>query len=513
MKTRRAIALMRVSSKAQEIARQKTDIERLRKKYDLEIVEIIALDGVSGRKVLKDARFLKILDDLRRRADVDGICVSAIDRYFRTDEYTDTGIFQPLKVARKFIWSKAEGEVAPWTPAGFNVCMTAALKSGAEWRTLRDRCMDGKETMRLEGKHVNGDASLPRGVHYDTVTETWSYQEPDCTRVQRMVELFLAGDSYHTIAAKVGGGWTYGGVRHTLRNPIWAYGTRVYPADEYREEAYEVRVIEQTLIPVATWEMVQKEFARRNQSWRKTKKAPRFLLSSLLKCACGKSWYTLVGSPTKPRAYYYCSTRFRGRGPHCGAASLQQKSADAFVARMAGESFTDLAVVAQMFKSIATPDTAAPDTTKEIARLEGKRERILEQRSDGLITREKCNQQVAVIDRELQAARATVAAPAPVIDAKRLAAGLVRVFARFHKRAFAFQRDLLREAVRDIVVENGTILRFTFRGGFLGGILGDTNSLPHSSASSQICVLPDLTVTLPEPWVVPIIDGRRKKAA
>jgi len=43
---------------------------------------------------------------------------------------------------------------------------------------------------------------------------------------------------------------------------------------------------------------------------------------------------------------------------------------------------------------------AAPDTAKDVARLEGKRERILEQRADGLLSREKCNQQFAAIDRE-----------------------------------------------------------------------------------------------------------------
>ncbi len=482
MRTRRAIALLRISSKAQDVARQRTHIAWLKKHFGLEIVETIELDGVSGRKVLQNPRFLQILDDLRHRPDIDGLVISAIDRFFRTDRYDDTKCFQPLADARKLIWSKAEGEVAPWTPEGFGVCMTAALKSGAEWRTLRDRTMDGKEELRAEGKHVNGDSTLPRGVRYDRITETWSYLEPDCSRVVRMCELALAGDSYHTIADKVGHGWTYRGVRGTLRNPIWAYGVRVYPANEHREEARTVKVIDQPLIPVSTWELVQKELDRRKDTWRKTKKAPRFLLSSLLKCACGKSWYTLPGSPAKPRAYYYCSTRFRGRGPACGAASLQQPAADEIVAKMATESFTDLAVVAEMLKSIAPASAAAPDTAKEIGRLEGRRERILEQRADGIITRDKCNQQVAVIDRELQAARATVAVETPVVNLKRLAAGLVRVFGGFYKKPFEFKRDLLREAVRDIVVKNGTIFEFTFRGGFLGGILGDTNLLPHSSA-------------------------------
>jgi len=60
---------------------------------------------------------------------------------------------------------------------------------------------------------------------------------------------------------------------------------------------------------------------------------------------------------------------------------------------------------------------------------------------------------------------------------KRLAAGLVRLFGGFHRKPFEFQRDLMREAVCDIIVENGTILRFTFQTGFLGKILGEVNLL------------------------------------
>ncbi len=100
--------------------------------------------------------------------------------------------------------------------------MTAALKSGAEWRTLRDRTMDGKETLRLEKKHASGPNAMPRGVGYDKISERWSYQEPYCSYIRRMCELLLAGDSFHTIAAKINGGWTFQSVRRTLRNPIWA---------------------------------------------------------------------------------------------------------------------------------------------------------------------------------------------------------------------------------------------------------------------------------------------------
>src|SRR5215467_8850768 len=105
----RVIALLRHSTNAQDNARQKADIERLKKKFPIEVVETIELAGVSGRKVLNDPRFLKMLEGLRHRPDIDGLAMSAIDRFFRTDRYSDTAIFQPLADHHKRIWSIREG--------------------------------------------------------------------------------------------------------------------------------------------------------------------------------------------------------------------------------------------------------------------------------------------------------------------------------------------------------------------------------------------------------------------
>jgi DNA invertase Pin-like site-specific DNA recombinase len=482
---RRAIALLRVSSNQQDNARQRADIERLRKKYDLDIVETVELDGVSGRFVRENARFVQVLEDLRHWPDVAGLALSAIDRFFRTNRYSDTGIFEPLSDARKLIWSVREGEVDPSTDEGFDTCMTAAIKSGAEWRELRRRTMDGKEEKRREKKHPGGAHTIPRGVAYNKTTGEWSYREPYCSDVARMYELLLAGESLQGIARRIGG-WTYPGVRETLRNPIWGLGTRVYPADRHREEGFEVQVISEPLIPLSTWKAAQEELDRRKDSWRKTKKPPRFLLTGLMTCGeCGKRWYVHCGSTIN---YYRCSSQYRRKpgdsAANCGALSLQHGKADQAVLGMMSQCFTNLGVLAELLNRIARPSAPVRNPDTEIARLEGRRERILEQRADGLITREQCNGQVALIDRELQTARATVGTQTPAIDPKRLAEGLVYVFGSFEEQPFEFQRDLLREAVRDIVVDGREITRFTFRGRFLGRVLGERANLVGRSKSA-----------------------------
>jgi hypothetical protein len=132
--------------------------------------------------------------------------------------------------------------------------------------------------------------------------------------------------------------------------------------------------------------------------------------------------------------------------------------------------------------------------TRRFARLEGRRE--------------QCNQQVAALDWELQTARATVSTQTPAIDPKRLAEGLVYVFGAFEEQPFEFQRDLLREAIREIVVDGRAIPRFTFRGRFLGRVLGErVNLVGRSRSRSQIDTPDDLTITLPEPWVIPSAEA------
>ena len=263
----RAIALMRVSTDVQDVARQRTDIEHLTRKYELGIIRTLELVGVSGTAVLDNAQIQQLLADLSR-PEVDGIAVSALDRLFRVKHFKDMGILDRFKDLRKTIWSVREGLVEPWTDEGYDKCFLAASRGGAEIRELRRRSMEQKEVYRSEGKHVNGDATLPRGIAYDKATGKWSYLEPDCSRVARMFPLFLDDWSLNKIAAEVGGGWTHKGVTDALRNRIWAFGERVYPANSRREEPLVVKVIDKPLISP-------------QQSGKSSKRQARFAIETL----------------------------------------------------------------------------------------------------------------------------------------------------------------------------------------------------------------------------------------
>jgi hypothetical protein len=45
------------------------------------------------------------------------------------------------------------------------------------------------------------------------------------------------------------------------------------------------------------------------------------------------------------------------------------------------------------------------------------------------------------------------------------------------------------------------------------GVSGRGDGAPRHSASSQISTVPDLTIVLPQPVQIPVVDRRRRKAA
>jgi DNA invertase Pin-like site-specific DNA recombinase len=482
----KVINLLRVSTAKQDMKRQRTDVARVNAAHHHTVLRSVEIPDLSGRFVLADPDVQQVLRDLER-PDVGGVCISALDRLFRPDNFGDFAILDYFRKSKKRIWSAKEGMLDPSSDSGFMMAMMGGCQAGMEWRELRRRTLQGKEELRLLGGNPDGPTSIPRGVAFDKNPDkelrrvkpgTWRYDEPDASRVKRMAELLVRGESLHTITATVGGGWTIPGVKSTLQNRIWAFGTRVYPASATRPEPLEVKVIDKPLLSIALWEAVQRELDRRKSGWRKTKKPPRFLSVGLVRCKrCGKSVYLRCGSATgtrRKRDYYYCASR-HPRGPGCGAPSYQREVLDAAVERAVTECLSQPAVLRTVLDELERR-TARPDQSRKqadaVARLEAKRQRILDQNADGLITREQCVQRVRTVDCELADARALVPAPLPSWDAKATALKVARAFACFAGSPFAKKRDLLRRAVRDITLADGTIPSITLMGGFLQEILG-----------------------------------------
>jgi DNA invertase Pin-like site-specific DNA recombinase len=464
----RVISLLHVSTDAQDVARQRTDIERLKRAYNLEVIRTLELVGVSGTATLTNEQVQQVLRDVQQPG-VAGVAASAVDRVFRPKRGGDCAILDAFQDARKALWTVRDGYIEPWTDEGWERAMAAAVRAGSEWREIRRRSMDGKEEKRNLGRHVNGPRSLPRGVAFDKATGKWSYLEPDCSRVARMFQLFLDGWSLHAIAAEVGGGWTYQGVKNTLRNRIWAFGERVYPPDGRREQPLVVKVIDKPLISAEIWQHVQDILDRRREHWCRTKRPSRFLLSGLLRCQCGKVCYLRVRSRNSSHDTYLCSSRYPS-GIGCGMRRVWRESVDATVVEIIQDCFQSPERLIPLLEAIKQRalevELAAPQIKMDAnprGRLESKRERILEQRADGLISREQCIERVAAVDREL-AALAQPPQPLPEIPPAILFQAIRNIFLEFERHSFEHQRAILQSIIREITLANSAIISITLKG-------------------------------------------------
>src|SRR5262249_52412604 len=132
---KRALALIRVSTDAQDVARQRADIKKLEKKYDLHIVRTTELVGVSGTTMLTNEQTRQLLGEVAHPG-VDGLAVSAVDRIVRPKRGRDFGILDGLQEARKHLWTVRDGHMDLGTHEGWERAMAASLRAGSELQEI-----------------------------------------------------------------------------------------------------------------------------------------------------------------------------------------------------------------------------------------------------------------------------------------------------------------------------------------------------------------------------------------
>jgi hypothetical protein len=92
----------------------------------------------------------------------------------------------------------------------------------------------------------------------------------------------------------------------------------------------------------------------------------------------------------KHRDYYYCSTGFPGRGPKCGAKTIQLEAADKAVARMIAKEFSNAAFLKAVLAKLAAnrPERTgyAQKLARERSKLEAQRERLVTLVVEGTLT-------------------------------------------------------------------------------------------------------------------------------
>jgi DNA invertase Pin-like site-specific DNA recombinase len=464
---KRAIAILRVSTDQQDVERQRRDVAAAARAHNLEITRTLELSDLSGTKMNDHPEVGRVLADLARPGN-DGVVVSAIDRLIRPGFLGDLQIFDAFQRTKKKIWTPGQ-EIDLTTQAGFLTSGIMGVIAGFERQMILARTSAGSEICRQRGGNPCGSVVLPRGVTYSK-SRGWAYVEPDASRVRQAYDLLFERRSWHDIADRVGG-FTFNGIRESLKNPIWK-GIRRY--SEGREEPLELKVIDPPLIPPERWDAAQAIILEKRTRWAKTKRPPRFLLSGMLQRGCGKTFYVRCGSRSTPRHYYYCSSNFPGRGPRCGARSVQQEAADKAVERIISTQLLDAAylrtVIGKFRSGEPRRDHEAEKLSHEREKFEAERQRLLRMTLKGACTEEDYARESKRIEAEMRGLDLLVSPPMPpAIDPAKLVIRITRTFTRFAKQPFEEKRDLLRSAFREIVLENGSITGLTLNGALLDG--------------------------------------------
>ena len=487
----KAIGLIRLSTQEQAelgkagIDRQKTDIAAAAQMHGVEIIRMVQVIE-SGAKVRGQRDFEQIFRDLQNSG-VDGVICSNLDRLVRPDCFADYGVLDHFKLNRKRIFTPG-GIIDPATQTGFMESTMRAMFAGYERQMISSRTKAGKEELRKQGRHPQGEQMLPRGVNYDRTTYTWSYDGVDSERVRRAYRMLFEGSSYRAIAATIGGGWSIKGIRDTMKNTLW-YGVRTFPPTGERKMPLERRVIAEAeaLIDFDSWRKAQSILAGRKKVWGARLRQPRFLAAGMLGCSCTQPYYTKANGRndrSRQQEHYYCASRYPGHGPKCGSRSLQRKAVDAAVTEIVKDTFRDPALLLRMMELSASGRIETKtDTGKlqaELAKLATKRDRLIDLYTDGDITKVEYQKRLDGIEADKRTFEALLPTQAPALDSARLVKAIVKYFTGFEHRPFGEQRQILRAAFRPFTVENGAIPAATLNGGFLGSMDDGAKVFPHS---------------------------------
>jgi DNA invertase Pin-like site-specific DNA recombinase len=476
--------MLRCSTSMQDLDRQKTDVARNRETYGLSVERTLELEDVSGREVLKNADVQAALASLKR-PDMAGGSVSALDRLFRPDDFEDFRILDYFRRAKKLIFSAKEGVIDPSTDIGFQICLMSGAMAGMEWRTLRQRTLDGKRDKRKLGRNVSGSESLPDGLLYRRVTNAagktmdgvWSYDEQKVGKIREAYRI-LASDhaiSLTGLAERVG--WSSGfSLRRTLQNPVWR-GIRISQPMAGETEPVAMRLPLEPVVSDDEWARAQTLLLKR-RTWSRETRDQRFLGAGLLVCRmelitgerCGRKYYFHCDVRRGQHDEYLCASRHQG-GPGCGAARLRRVLVDEAILQITETYLMDAKFLADVFRRIEqvpAPDHTA-QRTRELAKLAARRRKWIVEYDEDRITKREFDERMAAIQKTTHEVEAKMpAAPPPAVDYRAVIAGLARVLARLRRQPFAEQRKIVKDVIRSLPVVDGHVSEVVLSGSFLG---------------------------------------------
>lgn len=485
---KRVIELVRVSTEGQAgedragIPAQRAANRRTAQQYCLEIVRTIEMVDVSGAAVLS-APEMQELFRLMASPDIQGVVTKEFSRLMRPGNYADYAILQQF-VDTGTVLYLPDGPLDPAGDSGQLIGPLRAAIAGWERRAILDRIWRAKEEKRKRGELAQSPNCLPYGVGYENGK---FFYKPEAEKVREAYRRVLSGDhNYNAIAELLG--VTHRGAHVILRNPIWT-GWRVIdkkrdpsaagklPGADGRQgdrrkirrpdsEIIRVRVITDPVVSEADFARAQAIMdAKQANHWRNREGyVHRFTYNGFLSCACGEPLHTF-----RRRADYYICRDRRAQGS-CRSSYLRREKVEAQLDTLFTERLTDEGFLREIAEHTRQQVSGNGDSRriaqahKQLATIEGQRERAIECYVSGMLSAAKRDAKLAALESDRKLYQAVVAQkPQAAMDAAELAE-LFSVFYEWRFLARDDKRAILSTMMPEIRIVDGEPDRLTILG-------------------------------------------------
>lgn len=498
--TKRVVQLLRVSTAAQaaqdkvSLPTQRAINQRTAEMFDLTIVRTIEMTDVSGAMILLAPEMQQLITIIHD-PEISGVVAREFSRLMRPENLADFGLLQTFAETNTILFLP-EGPIDFATDDGKMLGGIKALMSGRERSDIKKRIWQIKEEKRKGGELAQSKIVLPYGVDYDYASHDWSYTA-DALRVKEGFRLLLAGNTnYNEIARTLG--MSPRTLSRALRNPIYT-GVRVI--DEKRDmspagkcvapngrqadrkkikrsqnEIIRVQVIHEPLVSEHEFNQAQRIMdLKAKKHWRMNADTiHRFTYNGFLACACDAPMHTQASCGRRRADYYRCSAK-------CGEPYLRREILEPhlhaiFAKRLTSPSFLKRHVVPAIKKQ-TEPSGDVDRAQKQLAALDGKRQRVLDAYFENVISAAERDARTQAIEQERRAFERIVNASRPKPDLSLEV--LVNAFAPFVEFDLLNRED--KRALLNILTPEIVVANYEVKGMIIGsGMDSPTDAVVHA---------------------------------
>lgn len=443
--SKKVIELIRVSTIQQagddrfSIPAQRTINRQTAAAHAVTISKSIEFSDVGGSDVLAAPEIQELLR-LIQDPEIHGVVAREFSRLMRPENLGDFMLLQAFADSKTLLYLP-DGPIDFSTKAGKMIGGIRALFAGYEKSEFLERSQGAREEMRKQGKCPSAPMTWPTAVAYDK-TRGWYYL-PEITNIRKCFELFLSGVSNWNDIERATG-LTRWNVRSILSNPIYS-GWRVYDKKRDRsregrytqvdgrqsgrrkmcrtpEEIISVKVIDDPIISEAEFARVQEMLAEKRDRHIRARHSTesRFTYHGFLVCAaCNSLEYTRTYKSKKKSGlisdYYVCSAKgsfiSNKRNPipaaeRCATVYMRREKIEEHLDGIFATRLTDRGFIRELVEEFEARVKGNGSEKKiarlqiRLAKLEEKRQRILDGYFEGVISRDDRDSRVTVVDRE-----------------------------------------------------------------------------------------------------------------